>query len=415
MPSNLTSDVIIIGAGPSGSVAAKLLIDRGFSVNIIEREYFPRFSIGESLLPQCTDLLNDAGLLGVVEKENYQLKDGARFCDGEKAGIFDFKHKFTIGANATYQVKRAEFDKLLADEAQKAGANIYYGEEVQKIDFSKADVCVISQNKEGIKKEFRSQFILDASGFGRVLPRLLSLNKPSDFPVRQAMFAHVRDHISPNGFDRNKILIAVHPDNKSVWYWLIPFQDGTSSIGVVAPQLFFDQLSDMSTDEQFRHCIGAQAELKQVLSQAEIRQPVRKISGYASNVTSLYGERYALLGNAGEFLDPIFSSGVTIALKSAHLAVGVLVRQLQGSKVDWEAEFSQPLYYGINVFRAFVEAWYSGQLQQIIFSEVQPEDIKQKICAILAGYAWDGNNPYTFQTKRKLGVLAHVCQQLAIK
>jgi len=137
--------------------------------------------------------------------------------------------------------------------------------------------------------------------------------------------------------------------------------------------------------------------------------PVRHIGGYAANVEHLHGPGYALLGNAGEFLDPVFSSGVTIALRSAHLAVQTLERQLNGEQVDWQAEYDIPLRKGINTFRAFVERWYTGALQDIIFYPRQTTMIRRMISAILAGYAWDESNPYVADPVRRLDALHEIC------
>ncbi len=108
----------------------------------------------------------------------------------------------------------------------------------------------------------------------------------------------------------------------------------------------------------------------------------------------MWGPGFALLGNAGEFLDPVFSSGVTIAVKSASLAVAALDRRAAGEAVDWEADYAQPLRAGVDCFRAFVESWYAGSFQKIIFHERQTPAVRRMICAILAGYAWDTENPY---------------------
>jgi flavin-dependent dehydrogenase len=117
------------------------------------------------------------------------------------------------------------------------------------------------------------------------------------------------------------------------------------------------------------------------------------------------------LGNAGEFLDPVFSSGVTIAFTSASLAAKALTRQFKGEPVDWEQDFSQPLRRGVDAFRAFVEAWYAGTFQPIIFYPQQPKDVRGMICSILAGYAWDQKNPYVAEPKRRLRVLEELCAQ----
>ena len=132
--------------------------------------------------------------------------------------------------------------------------------------------------------------------------------------------------------------------------------------------------------------------------------------GYASNVKQLWGKGYALLGNAGEFLDPVFSSGVTIAVKSASLAVACLQRQLNGETPDWDADFAVPLKKGVDTFRTFVESWYSGGFQDIIFHQQQQPEIGRMISSILAGYAWDESNPFVKESQRRLAALEAICK-----
>jgi flavin-dependent dehydrogenase len=138
------------------------------------------------------------------------------------------------------------------------------------------------------------------------------------------------------------------------------------------------------------------------LADARFDTPANTIGGYSANVKQLYGQGFALLGNAGEFLDPVFSSGVTIAMKSAALAVPLVDRQLRGESVNWSVEYEQALRKGIEVFRAYVEAWYDGRFQQIIFEENQLASVKAMICSILAGYAWDEENPMTQRSANKI-------------
>jgi flavin-dependent dehydrogenase len=403
-------DVLIIGAGPSGALAAALLCRRGLRVLLLEREQFPRFSIGESLLPQSMEYLDQAGMLGAVERAGFQIKNGAAFGRGEQYSEFDFSDKFSDGWSYTYQVPRARFDHLLALEAERQGAELRFRHEVVAVDLSATRPRVTVKDKQGNTSIIEAGFVLDASGFGRVLPRLLGLERPSDFPVRGALFTHVEDQIPPTAFDRNKIRINVQPDNHDLWYWLIPFSDGRCSIGVVGGLEALARYQGTAT-ERLRALVAADGSLDCLLDQARWDTPVRQLVGYACNVSSLWGRGYALLGNAGEFLDPIFSSGVTIAFKSASLAAVLVPRQLAGATVDWEREFALPLKRGVDTFRAFVESWYSGGLQRIIFDPVQPAAIRRMISSILAGYAWDQSNPYVSQTRRRLAALEELCYQ----
>ncbi|AVA34604.1 FAD-dependent oxidoreductase [Cupriavidus sp. SHE] len=403
-----TVDVLIVGAGPAGSVAAGLLRKRGIGVMVIEKETFPRFSIGESLLPQSMAYIEEAGMLQAVVEAGFQYKNGAAFARGDRYTDFDFREKFSPGWGTTYQVQRAHFDDVLIREAQKQGAEVRFRHVVEAVDVSGAAPVVTVRDPDGNVYQVESRFLLDASGFGRVLPRLLDLESPSNFPVRAAIFTHVADRIPGGSFDRNKIRVSVHPEHVDVWYWTIPFSNGRCSQGVVAEKSFLDRYEgDEMT--RLRQLVAEEPGLAKLLKDAEWDTPARQIVGYSANVRSLWGNGYALLGNAGEFLDPVFSSGVTIAFKSASLATACVARALAGESVDWETEYARPLKAGVDCFRAFVEAWYEGSFQKLIFHPNAPTDIRDMISSILAGYAWDLNNPFVTESRRRLSVLEQFC------
>lgn len=403
------TEILIIGAGPSGAVAAGLLRKQGRQVLILEKETFPRFSIGESLLPQSMEYIEQAGMLQDVVETGFQYKNGAAFAKGELRTAFDFRDKFSPGWGTTYQVQRANFDKVLADAAEKAGTEIRYRHTVVAVDVTGAQPQVTVRSPEGEEYVVQARYLLDASGFARILPRMLNLEYPSDFPVRGALFTHIEDHIAPQDMDRNKILISVHPEHQDVWFWTIPFSNGRCSQGVVATPEFLARYEGTEV-ERLRAIIAEAPSLSHVLRNSQWDTAGRSITGYSANVTSLWGNGYALLGNAGEFLDPVFSSGVTIAFKSASLAAHCIARMWQGETVDWQKDYAVPLQAGVNTFRAFVQGWYDGGFQDVIFHQHSSQEIRRMISSILAGYAWDVNNPYVAEPQRRLGVLRELCR-----
>jgi flavin-dependent dehydrogenase len=377
--------VVVIGAGPSGAIAAALLKRNGHDVLMIERQHFPRFSIGESLLSHCLDFVEEAGMLDAVNAAGFQLKNGAAFAWGEQYSAFDFGDTFSHGKPTTFQVQRADFDKLLADQAALQGVDVRYGEAIVSVDFSLPKPQLDVRREDGSEYRIEADFVLDASGYGRVLPRLLDLEAPSNFPVRQAVFTHIEDNIDSPAFEREKILITTHPIHRDIWFWTIPFSNGRCSVGVVAAAEHFEgRMEDL--DECLRGFIAETPSLAGVLEHG-----------------------FALLGNAAEFLDPVFSSGVTIAMRSASMAAGVLHRQLQGERVDWQTEFAEPLKRGVDTFRCYVEGWYAGTFQDVIYHPGSSPDIRRMISAILAGYAWDERNPFVSEPKRRLRVLSELC------
>ena len=405
-------DVLIIGAGPSGSVAAALLVQRGFKVLVLEKQQFPRFSIGESLLAQSLGLIDQAGMLEAVQAANFQYKSGAAFAWRGQYEEFNFAQKSSPGYGFTYQVIRADFDQILIDEAIRMGAEVHYEVEIVAADFSGSTPLVTSKDKQGKTEEHRPKFVLDASGFGRTLPRLLKLEYPSNQPMRVAYYTQVYDHIPSGAFDRQKIRVTTHPEHRNIWFWLIPFSNGLASMGVVghAEQL---EARGKTFEERLWALTNDDPQLKEILKNHKPFRQVGELKGYSANVSAMAGPGFALLGNAAEFLDPVFSSGVTIALKSAHMAAPLVERTLKGDQaVDWKKEFEAPLRYGVETFRAFVDTWYDGRLQDIIYYENKDPGIKRYLCSVLAGYAWDQNNPYTGEKAlHRLDVLAQVANR----
>ncbi|WP_136069321.1 NAD(P)/FAD-dependent oxidoreductase [Modicisalibacter radicis] len=404
------SDVIVIGAGPAGAAAASRLVREGLSVRVIERAHFPRFSIGESLLPQCMAHLDSAGLLPAVEAGGYQPKNGAAFTRRGVDTAIDFRDKFSPGWASTYQVERADFDQRLIEAAQGYGATVEFGTQVSRFvaDAKRPQLEVLDE--AGTTRILTTRFVLDASGYGRVLARQLGLERDARLESRMALFTHVSGDFS--ALDREKILIGVHPDNAATWYWLIPFRQGRASVGVVG-DITTLEAAGPDPAGRWRALIDAEPRFAALLAGAEPLRPVNALKGYSADVERLHGPGYALLGNAGEFLDPVFSSGVTIALRSADMAAPLVVRQLAGETPDWDAEFEHPLRAGVATFRAFVEAWYDGRLQSIIFHPDPPADLRRMISAVLAGYAWDQNNPFVSRARRRLDVLAELCGHAA--
>ena len=401
----LETDVLIIGAGPAGTIAASLLHRERYRVMVVEKQTFPRFVIGESMLPVSMNLLADAGLLDAVQRQNFMRKNGAVFLRGNETCNFDFSSQFTAGYNFTYQVPRGDFDKTLADTVAARGVDVRYRHGVTAVNFDAAHATTTIEQPDGGILEVKSRFILDCSGYGRVLPRLLKLEEPSSFPPREALFTHVTGDLRPAGHEEGKIWICMHPEG--AWIWIIPFSNGKTSVGAVAAPDFFRKFPG-DAETQLRAILMSDPNAAKRLAKMQFAMPPQRISGYSCSVNNLFGDKYALVGNATEFLDPIFSSGVALALASSQRAAQVLIRHLRGEPADWQADYADHVMQGINTFRAYVSAWYDGRLPQIFFAAQRNPDIMRQICSVLAGYVWDKSNPYVSQADRALRALTNI-------
>lgn len=393
-------DVVIIGGGPSGAVAACLLRQQNYRVKILEKTHFPRFVIGESLLPQSLQVFAKAGCLSAIEDFGFQLKTGATFKKGDDFVDIVFDEKFSDGPGYAYHVERSKFDLLLIEQAQKQGSAVEFGATVSAIEAKLNDCQVTYQDDNNNTKQLSCRFILDASGYGRVLPRLLGIDQKSSLPPRGSLFTHVTDNIpATSKHKRNTTLITIHPQVSDVWYWTISFANGRTSVGAVGNLAYLQPYQDKGL-AGLQALINEDAVLAEIFANAEYDSEAQIINSYSGSVSDFYGDGFAVLGNAGEFLDPVFSSGVTAAVCSADLAVQTLVKTLNGEKADWQQDYVDKLLVGIEVFRKYVNAWYDGSFQDVIFAKTKSRDISRMIASILAGYAWDKDNPFVRQTER---------------
>ncbi|MCP1996354.1 NAD(P)/FAD-dependent oxidoreductase [Flavobacterium sp. HSC-61S13] len=398
-------EVLIIGAGPSGSVAAGYLHQKGIHVKVVEKSKFPRIVVGESLIPRVMDHFEEAGLLGALNKENFEKKWGARFIRGEEVCIFDFSEKFSKGWDWTWQVPRADFDWAVAKEITKMGIDLEFESEVTAVEFNGTESLTTIKTKEGETKQIKAQFLIDASGYGRVLPRLLALDAPSRLNPHSAIFTHIVDVNRPAG--KEGTLISFDILETQVWLWVIPFSNGNTSVGIVGPTDFINQLSDDQTEALANAIKLSDYYVNRFGDLPFIFEPI-KLSNYSTAVKQMYGEGYTLTGNSSEFLDPVFSSGVCFATESGMLSAKLALRQLQGETVNWEVEYSDYMKEGIAVFTTYIQEWYTGNLQELFYHQPENPDVKSKICAVLAGYVWDKENPFVLKHDKVIKNMAHL-------
>jgi len=394
-------DVLIIGAGPSGCVAASHLIKKNFNIKVVEKAIFPRFVIGESFLPHCMDHFDEVGLLDSLKSQNFAIKNGVRFINDGKISNFLFNDNYTEGWQWTWQVPRADFDNILANELINKGVDIKFNNEVIGVEFDNYGVSTttIVDEKNNTHK-IKAKYIIDSSGFGRVLPRLLNLDKTPELTNYSTIFSHIK--IS-NNINYNNTSIYIVDD---LWAWVIPFSNGITSVGFSGRSDCFEDYGQLSKDKFIK--LLKKIFPKESNMEKNIIFPPVEIKNYSKAVNKLYGNGYVLTGNSAEFLDPVFSSGVTIATKSGLLAAKLVEKELLNKSVNWQSDYSDYLSRGVDVFRTYVNEWYSGKLKTIFFNEKIDPIFKKQITSVLAGYVWDESNPFVSKHNKIIKNLSHI-------
>ncbi len=404
--SDMKVDVLVIGAGPSGCVSSAYLHQQGLHVKVVEKTTFPRFVIGESLLPRCMDHFEEVGLLDALKSANFEIKRGARFMRDDVVCNFDFSEKHTEGWEWTWQVPRADFDSILANEVEKMGVDISFEHEVVAVEITENGTSTTTiHDADGNSYNVEAKFIVDSSGYGRVLPRLLDLDNPSSIPEHSSIFGHVHDVNRPEGEEGTLITFDVL--DKDTWFWVIPFSNGNTSLGFVGKNEFIDSFEG-DTSERLTTMFKQSDYYYNRFKDAPLLFEPKSIRNYSKAVTKFYGNGFVLTGNSAEFLDPVFSSGVTFATESALKSAKLITKQLQGETVDWEEDYSNYIKSGVDVFATYVKEWYTGNLQTLFFHRPENPEVKRQICAVLAGYVWDESNPFVKKHNRIVKTLAHL-------
>jgi flavin-dependent dehydrogenase len=395
-------DVIVVGAGPAGSVAGSILSRAGLKVLCLEAGTFPRFQIGESLLPRCNDILEDAGLLEAVTARGFMHKPAAVFWRGDETERYSFAEMFPGQRPSALQVVRADFDQCLATQARRHGVDVRFQQRVDAVEFEGGAKVSCTDLETGAKYTVEGKFLIDCSGYGRVLPKLLQLESTPSLGPRCAVFSHFEGDDRPQGPPAGDIWICIHPEGP--WAWIIPFSNGRTSVGMVGDRALIeskgsndhDRLlalmqSDPNVAKRFRHGVPV--------------MKTQRLEGWSASVSKFCGPHWAVTGNASEFLDPIFSSGVTLALESASRAAKLVVKQLGGQNADWEKDYSEVMRKAVGVFKVFVMTWYEGILPEIFLAKDKPDSIKRAITSVLGGYVLDPQNPFVRDARGTLATL----------
>lgn len=382
------SDVLVVGGGPAGACTAARLASLGVSVVVAERQRFPRFHIGESLLPASNRILHRLGLRAAMEEAEFVRKRGASFCnaDGSVSGRVDFGDSTEVSEPVTYHVPRDRFDTLLLERASSLGAEVRHGWSVRRIDVGKGDPEVsLSHPREGTVTA-RARFVVDASGQAGVLAKSLGLRRPDPRLRNVAIHSRFEGLARPSGVSAGDLRI-VSLSNLG-WVWFIPLSATSTSVGVVLPR---------RVDKELRIGAAGGVELEQALRdipvlRREMRRarrthPVRREADFSYDTRRYAGDRWALVGDSAAFLDPVFSTGVTLALASGWEAAEAIHRVLRGRRGSdpalrrWEAR--QRRRYGF--YRRFARAFYRREFRDLF---LQPSDrlgLSEAMVAALAG------------------------------
>jgi flavin-dependent dehydrogenase len=395
MPGNarFDCDVIVAGGGPAGSAASAALARAGHSVFLFERDRFPRFHIGESLLASVNDVLAAIGAGDLVRQAGFPQKWGATFMlgDGRAERYADFGAAPDVPTPQTWQVPRATFDHLLLRHAEASGVRVHERHRILDVDFDDDGVeAVVQPEVEGgearVPQRIRARAIIDASGRGALLSRKFNLRIDEPRLANIAVFSHYSGVPRQAGRRAGDIRIVSRADLG--WFWLIPISDELMSVGVVLPQAAFSARPEKAPALLLERAIAETPAVAALLSAARREWPVRVEKDFSFGSRAYAGDRWALAGDAGSFLDPVFSTGVAIALESgleAAQAVSAGLRSGDLSKTTFR-RYARRQRHRYRSFRRFVLGFYTPAFRDLFFSEDPPPRLFKSLVTVFAGY-----------------------------
>lgn len=374
-------DVAIIGGGPAGSTAAALLSRAGRHVILFERERFPRFHIGESLLPFSMKAFTRLGLHEKFLRAGFIKKFGGEFfsaCSSEGTKFY-FKDAYRSQTDHSYQVTRADFDKVLLDHAAESGAEVHEVTGVKSVEFTNEHVDLAITNGKSI----RARYVIDASGRNSVLGTKFNIKKTYEHLRKLSIFAHYEGVWRPDGIDATLTVLIRGIDR---WFWIIPLTPERTSIGVVLDSETV-RSSKLSPEDFLEQALLEQPVIMQRMRDARRVSGVHLAADFSYRSTKLYGDRWLLTGDAAGFIDPIFSSGVFLAVFSGELAADALHEVLDQPRKARRLfpRYEKQVNRAMDVYLRFVNAWYTKEFIEI-FSAPRPVlSLPPAVNAVLGG------------------------------
>lgn len=380
------SDVLIIGGGPAGSTAATLLAERGWRVNLLEKAHHPRFHIGESLLPMNLPLFDRLGIRTQIEEIGL-VKYGAHFISeryGNRETTAYFDRAVKQSPAHAFEVRRSEFDHVLLQNSRAKGAEIFEGIRVTSIDFPDDRVRVRSVDERGETGEWHTRQLVDASGRDTFLANRLRVKKRNPKHASAAIFGHFKGAQRLPGRDAGNISIAWFEHG---WLWIIPLKDGITSVGAVCSPAYLKTRGTMTTEDFLWRTITQCPGVWSRLQQAELVSPAHATGNYSYTCTQMYGDRWLLAGDAYAFVDPVFSSGVYLAMQSAALGAEVIDARLrEASEAPRLArQFDRRMRRGLGVFSWFIYRFNSPPLHALFINPKPVFGIQRAVVSVLAG------------------------------
>ncbi len=380
-------DCIVIGGGPGGSTVATILADQGLSVAVLERAKFPRHHVGESLIPETYATLKRIGMLEKLKASPFPKKESVEFVteNGKSTGPYYFTDRDPHERSRTWQVRRDVFDQMMLENAKEHGAEVYHGINVLSVLFEEGRATGVRAADNGNRMDISAKVVVDATGLSAILARQLKIRRPDPNLRKGVMYSYYRGATRGEGRDEGSTIVY-RTEMGNGWFWFIPLPDNVVSIGLVADlHELFTGHGDDPTDTFHAEIERCEA-LKSRLNGASMLTNVFVTMDFSYSADKVAGDGWVLVGDAYGFLDPVYSSGVMLALKSGELAGDCIAEGIKAGDVSEASlsRFGPEFCAGMQRMRQLVYTFYDPQFSFGGFLK-KYSDQKDNLVRILIG------------------------------